>query len=126
MTYLLSPTDCYYCRSNTNIQRIKFPCDCLIYAHPDCYNSYVLDSRERREGRWKLKCPECNIEFNLVEYQHLQLNIQRDDEMMPLTRRDMNREQCKLCAILSVQSTLLIGLCGFVLWAYAKLIMGVL
>lgn len=126
MANLLSPTDCYYCRSNTNVQRFKFPCDCLIYAHPDCYKAYMTESRERQDGRWRLRCVQCNNMFTLPDYQAIQVNIQQDDEeMQPLTRKEMKREKCKICTILSVQSVVLTGLAAVVVWGYVKLIMGV-
>ena len=43
---LLSSTDCKFCLTGTNLQRFKFPCECLIHAHPDCYIEYT-DTRKR-------------------------------------------------------------------------------
>jgi cell division septal protein FtsQ len=64
--------------------------------------------------------------FTLPDYQAIQVNIQQDDEeMQPLTRKEMKREKCKICTILSVQSVVLTGLAAVVVWGYVKLIMGV-
>jgi len=126
MTGLLSPTECKFCLSDSNLQRFKFPCDCLIYAHPDCYTEYSSETRERQEGRWRLRCPQCKMSFNLPDHVSLQINIQQDDdEYRPVTRREVRKEQCKVCAILSVQSTCLLGMLGILVWGYAKIIIGV-
>lgn len=123
MSGLLSPSDCKFCHSDTNLQRIKFPCDCLIYAHPDCYNEYSAGNRERAEGRWKLKCPQCNIWFNLPDHIRLQINIpQDDDDHRPITRREARNESCKICAVISVQGILILGLISIVVWGYMKLL----
>ena len=127
MSRLLSPTDCYYCRSNTNIQRIKFPCDCLIYTHPDCYKAYVSENKEAIKGHWKLNCPQCSLPFTLPDQYQIQVNIiQDDEELQPFTRREIRRERCKVCAVLSVQSAAMLGLLGVVVWGYARIILGII
>ena len=123
MTTLLSPTDCFYCRSNTNIQSYKFPCDCVIYAHPDCYQHYELQHRTLLSHRWHLPCPKCNNRFTLPDYLQLQIQVPNDDELQPLTRKEMRREKCKMCAILSTQGILISGLIAVCVWGYVKIIM---
>jgi hypothetical protein len=76
--------------------------------------------------RWHLPCPRCKLTFALPDYVQLQIEIPRDDDLQPLTRRDMRREKCKICAILSTQSILLMGLLGVVVWGYVKIIMGLI
>ena len=124
MTTLLSPTDCFYCRSNTNIQSYRFPCDCTIYAHPDCYKEYELDNRTLLSHRWHLACPKCKNRFTLPDLMQLQIQIPKDDdELQPLTRREMRREKCKVCAILSTQGVLISGLIGACVYGYYTIIM---
>lgn len=123
MTALLSPTDCFYCRSNANIQSYKFPCDCTIHAHPDCYQAYELDNRTLLSHRWHLACPKCKNRFTLPDLLQLQIQIPNDDEMQPLTRKEMRREKCKLCAILSTQGVLISGLIGACVYGYYTIIM---
>ena len=121
---LLSPTDCKFCLTAVNLQRFKFPCDCLIYAHPDCYIEYS-ETRERVDGRWKLTCPQCKLQFNLPDHTSLQINIlQDDDEHRPITRREARSERCKICTILSVQGILLVGMVTFLVWGYTKIFTG--
>jgi hypothetical protein len=126
MTTLLSPTDCYYCRSNTNIQSYRFPCDCTIHAHPDCYQTYELDNRTLLSHRWHLACPKCKNRFTLPDYLQLQIQIpdDDDDEMQPLTRREMRREKCKVCAILSTQGVLISGLIAACMYGYYTIFVG--
>lgn len=123
MITLLSPTDCFYCRSNTNIQSYKFPCDCVIYSHPDCYQDYEVQNRTILSHRWHLPCPKCKNRFTLPDYLQLQIQIPNDDELQPLTRKEMRREKCKVCAILSTQGILISGLIGVCIWGYVKIIM---
>jgi len=124
MTTLLSPTDCFYCRSNTNIQSYRFPCECTIYAHPDCYQDYELDNRVMLSHRWHMPCPKCKNRFTLPDFIQLQIQIPRDDdELQPLTRKEMRREKCKVCAILSTQGVLISGLIGVCLWGYVNIFM---
>lgn len=123
MSGLMSPSDCKFCHSDTNLQRIKFPCDCLIYAHPDCYSEYSAAHRERVEGRWKLQCPQCKLWFNLPDHIRLQINIPADDDdYRPVTRREARHERCTICAIMSVQGIMLLGLVLFIAWAYLNLL----
>jgi hypothetical protein len=126
MTTLLSPTDCYYCRSNTNIQSYRFPCNCILYSHPDCYQEYEINNRIKTGNRWHLPCPKCKLTFYLPDYIQLQVDIPKDDDLQPLTRREMRREKCKICAILSTQGVLLTGLFAVVVWGYLKIIMGLI
>lgn len=124
MTTLLSPTDCFYCRSNTNIQSYRFPCDCTIYAHPDCYEHYELVNRTMLSHRWHLTCPKCNNRFTLPDIVKLQIQIPKDDDdLQPLTRKEMRREKCKVCAILSTQGVLISGLIGVCVWGYVNIFM---
>jgi hypothetical protein len=124
MSGLLSPTECKFCQSNLNLQRFKFPCDCLIYAHPDCYAEYSSETRERAEGRWRLWCPQCKMRFTMPENTPLQIIIHQDeDEYRPITRKEVRKEQCKICAILSVQSTCMLGMLGVLIWGYTKIFM---
>jgi hypothetical protein len=125
MTTLLSPTDCFYCRSNTNIQSYKFPCECTIHAHPDCYEGYELDNRTLLSHRWHLQCPKCKNRFILPDYLQLQIQIPNDDddETRPLTRKEMRREKCKLCAILSTQGILILCIIGVCIFGYFNIIM---
>ena len=123
MAGLLSSSDCKFCKSDTNIQRFKFPCDCLLYAHPDCYTEYSASNRERADGRWRLECPQCKIWFNLPDHIRLQINIQQDDDdHRPITRREARSERCKVCAILSAQGVLIMGMVGFLIWGYVKIL----
>jgi len=126
MTTLLSPTDCFYCRSNTNIQSYRFPCDCVIHAHPDCYQGYELEHRTLLSHRWHLACPKCKGRFTLPDFLQLQIQIPKDDELQPLTRREMRREKCKLCAILSTQGVLITGLIGACVYGYYRIIVGLI
>lgn len=121
---LLSPTDCYYCRSNTNIQNFRLPCGCTIQSHPDCYLESVVESRQRIDSVWKIRCPKCNIIFNAPDTTLIKVVIEDDDEMRPFTRREMRKERCKICTILSVQGIVIIAGISFVLWGYVKIIMG--
>lgn len=122
MTPLLSPTDCFYCRSDTNIQSYKFPCGCSIYSHPDCYKNFELTHRIVASYRWHLACPKCKNIFSLPDL--LQLQIQAlDDDMQPLTRREMREEKCKICAILVIQSILFSGLVSACIYGYYTIIM---
>jgi hypothetical protein len=124
---LLSPSDCKFCHSDTNLQRIKFPCDCLIYAHPDCYNEYSSIKKERIDGRWRLRCPQCDGDIILPDHLRIQINIPLDDDdYRPITRREARLERCKVCAILSVQCTLMLGILVFATWWYVKLVTGTL
>jgi|Laugrespbdmm15dd_1035085.scaffolds.fasta_scaffold112034_1 hypothetical protein len=126
MTTLLSPTDCYYCRSNTNIQSYRFPCDCTIYAHPDCYKNYELDNRKLLSHKWQLACPKCNIRFTLPDVLQLQIQIPNDDdELRPLTRKELRREKYVVCAILSTQGILISGLIAACVYGYYTIIMGI-
>lgn len=121
---LVSPTDCKFCLSSVNLQRFKFPCDCLIYAHPDCYTEYT-ESRQRIDGRWTLLCPQCKYLFNLPDHMSLQINILQDDEdHRPITRREARHENCKICTILSVQGIMLAGMICFLVWGYTKIFTG--
>ena len=124
MTTLLSPTDCFYCRSDTNIQSYMFPCDCTIHAHPDCYQDYELTNRIMLSHRWHLTCPKCKGRFTLPDYLQLQIQIPKDDELQPLTRKEMRREKCKVCAILSTQGVLITGLMAACLYGYYTIIVG--
>ena len=126
MTTLLSPTDCFYCRSNTNIQSYKFPCDCVIHAHPDCYQDYELANRTLLSHRWHLACPKCKDRFTLPDFLQLQIQIPKDDELQPLTRKEMRREKCKVCAILSTQGVLITGLIGACVYGYYAIIVGLI
>lgn len=126
MTTLLSPTDCFYCRSNANIQSYRFPCDCTIYSHPDCYKEYELDNRTVLSHRWHLACPKCKNRFTLPDYLQLQIQIPKDDELQPLTRKELRREKCKLCAILSTQGVLITGLIGACVYGYYTIIVGII
>ena len=126
MTTLLSPTDCFYCRSNTNIQSYKFPCDCVIYAHPDCYQDYELANRTLLSHRWHLACPKCKDRFTLPDFLQLQIQIPKDDELQPLTRKEMRREKCKVCAILSTQGVLITCLIGACVYGYYVIIVGLI
>ena len=59
-------------------------------------------------------------------FRNLQLQIQipkDDDELQPLTRREMRIEKCKLCAILSTQGVLISGLIGACIYGYYTIIM---
>jgi len=126
MTTLLSPTDCFYCRSNANIQSYRFPCDCVIHAHPDCYQDYELENRTLLSHRWHLECPKCKNRFTLPDFLQLQIQIPKDDELQPLTRREMRREKCKICAILSTQGILITGLIGACVYVYYMIIVGLI
>ena len=125
LSQLLSPSDCKFCHSDTNLQRIKFPCDCLIYAHPDCYSEYSSSNKERLDGRWRMACPQCKNRFVLPDHVRLQINIPLDDDdHRPITRKEARLERCKVCAILSVQCTLMLGILGAAAWFYVRLAMG--
>jgi len=126
MTTLLSPTDCFYCRSNANIQSYRFPCDCVIHAHPDCYQDYEITNRTVLSHRWHLACPKCKSRFTLPDFLQLQIQIPRDDELQPLTRKELKREKCKLCAILSTQGILITGLIGAFVYGYYTIIVGII
>ena len=126
MSTLLSPTDCFYCRSNTNIQSYRFPCECVLYAHPDCYQDYEVTNRTILSNRWHLTCPKCNHRFTLPDYLQIQIQIPEDDERQPLTRRELRREKCKLCAILSTQGILITGLIGACVYGYYMIIVGII
>jgi hypothetical protein len=63
----------------------------------------------------------------MPKYSALQIIIPHDDEeMLPFTRKEMKREKCKICTILSVQGVLMLVLLGFIIWGYAKIIMGII
>ena len=124
MTALLSPTDCFYCRSNTNIQSYMFPCDCTIYSHPDCYKDYEITNRVMLSHRWHLACPKCKNRFTLPDFLQLQIQIPKDDELQPLTRKELRREKYKLCAILSTQGILITGLIAVCVYGYYTIIVG--
>lgn len=119
---LLSPTECKFCLSSTNLQRFKFPCNCLIYAHPDCYSEYTQNS-QFIDGRLKIVCPHCKYMFTVPDHINLQVNIQEEDDY-PITRREARRENCKVCTILSVQGVLLVGMVFFLAWGYVKIFTG--
>jgi hypothetical protein len=54
----------------------------------------------------------------------LQIVIHQDeDEYRPITRKEVRKEQCKVCAILSVQSTCMLGMLGVLIWGYTKIFM---
>jgi len=98
----------------------------MIYSHPDCYQEYELNNRIQMNGRWYLPCAKCRLSFALPDYIQLQIQIPREDDLQPMTRREMRREKCKICAILSTQGILLTGVIGFVVWGYVKIIMGLI
>jgi len=120
---LLSPTDCKFCLTGTNLQKFKFPCECLVSAHPDCYIEYT-ETRKRIDGRWKIVCPQCKYMFNMPDHMSLQISLQEDDDFVPITRREARRENCKVCAILSVQGVVLVGMICFLVWGYFKMFTG--
>ena len=87
----------------------------------------MTETREKVNSKWKLHCPQCNLMFTLPDYHHIQINIiQDDEELQPFTRREIRRERCKVCAILSVQSAAMLGLLGVVVWGYARIILGII
>lgn len=53
----------------------------------------------------------------------LQIQIPIDDEMQPLTRREMRREKYVVCAILSTQGLLITGLMAACVYGYYTIIM---
>jgi hypothetical protein len=123
MSHLMSPSQCLFCDEGANIQRIKFPCECLVYSHPDCYSEYSASMRERADGSWKLTCPECKRWFTLPDHIRLQINIPNDDDdLRPLTRKEARIESCKICAVLSLQGILVVGLAIACIWGYVHYI----
>ena len=123
MSTLFSPTDCHFCRSDKQVQKFKFPCECIVYAHPDCYATYIF----RNKGALSLTCVKCNDESQIKDHVVLQINIppERDDDSRPLTRKEMKREKCVVALVMSIQGVLVASLFGAVMWMYVKLIMGV-
>lgn len=122
MTSLLSPTDCYYCRSNTNIQNYMLPCGCSLYAHPDCYTDSVSKTKKYIDGYWKVRCEQCKLLLNTSDHFSIQVSIDDDDEMLPLTRRDMKREKCIICTILSFQCVFFTVMISLLVWGYVTML----
>lgn len=124
MMALLSPTDCYFCRADKQIQKFKFPCECIVYAHPDCYTNYIFTSKDKVTKT--IRCVNCSDECSVKDHVVLQINIppEKDDDMMPLTRRDLRREKCIVGLIMSIQGIFVTSLVAVVIWMYTKLILG--
>ena len=124
MSTLLSPTDCYFCRSDKQVQKFKFPCECIVYAHPDCYANYLFTSRDIKTNT--VRCVKCNDECMMKDHVVLQINIppEKDDDMRPLTRKELRREKCIVGLVMGVQGLFVTSLIAVVVWMYVKLILG--
>jgi hypothetical protein len=68
----------------------------------------------------------CSDECSVKDHVVLQINIppEKDDDMMPLTRRDLRREKCIVGLIMSIQGIFVTSLVAVVIWMYTKLILG--
>ena len=99
----------------------------MIYAHPDCYAKYIFTSWDITLTRATVQCVKCKQISSIKDAVVLQINIppEKDDDLRPLTKRDLRREQCIVALVMSIQGTLVVSLVGVVLWMYVKLIMGV-
>ena len=120
---LLSQIDCKFSLTGTNLQRFKFPCECLVNAHPDCYIKYT-EARKRIDGRWKIMCPQCKYLFIMPDHMSLQINLEENEDNIPITRREARRENCKVCAAISVQWIVLVRMICFLVWGYFKVFTG--
>ena len=127
MGSLLSPTDCFFCKMDTNIHKFRFPCECSIYSHPDCYTQYVFTSWNNSRSRPVVKCVKCHQTSPTRDHVAIQINIppETDDDTRVITRKDLKREKCIMALVMTVQGVLITTLVGVVLWMYIKLIMGV-
>ena len=124
MATLFSPTDCHFCRSDKQVQKFKFPCECIVYAHPDCYANYLFTSRDIKTNT--VRCVKCNDECMMKDHVVLQINIppEKDDDMRPLTRKELRREKCIVGLVMGVQGLFVTSLIAVVVWMYVKLILG--
>jgi hypothetical protein len=124
MTTALSPTGCYFCHSDENIQAFGFPCDCMIYAHPDCYKTYIYNS-SHTQGICCVKCKEYS---QMKRGQLIQIVIPHEnhDDTNQLTQLFVNKRGyiVILCTIIS--NLLISGAITFVAWSSIQFVFGVI
>ena len=125
MANFLSPTDCYFCKSDKNIKALKFPCDCMIYAHPDCYNTYVYHAYNMNmQGVYCVKCKRDA---------HIQIIIPQDDDSnMKLTMhrnndtRTLSKTGCIVIVITVIYNLSITAIITFIAWSSMQYIFGVI